>query len=298
MFDAFSKIIPVILIFGLGIFLRKIKLLEKSAGDVMLKIVFNVSLPALIIVSISEVNFTRDLFILPIISAAIILLLSLVSQLINRKLQLPRPKAGVFIVGTMIMNIGFAMPFIIYGLDSIAFVYITIFDVSNALITYTYTYLIACRYGEDKTGKLLINKILAAVPLWTLLFSLTINMFSFHIPDIGMNFFKLLGDTTVPLVMLSLGIYFSPRITNLFHITLVISIRMLLGFLIGYAFVELFDLQGLIRTVVLIGASAPVGYNTLVFASLEKLDKQFAASVVSISILIGLFTLSFFIITA
>jgi len=60
-----------------------------------------------------------------------------------------------------------------------------------------------------------------------------------------------------------------------------------IGFVLGYSLALLFGLDGLERTIVIIGSSAPVGYNNLTFASMENLDKEFAASLVSIAMLIG-----------
>ena len=40
--------------------------------------------------------------------------------------------------------------------------------------------------------------------------------------------------------------------------------------------------------IVLIGASAPIGFNSIIFASMEKLDKEYAASMVSFGILAGM----------
>ncbi|MBT5420802.1 MAG: hypothetical protein HOK80_07910, partial [Candidatus Cloacimonetes bacterium] len=42
-----SKVIPIIIIFFLGYFLKKIKLFGSSTADTLLKIVFYVTLPAL-----------------------------------------------------------------------------------------------------------------------------------------------------------------------------------------------------------------------------------------------------------
>jgi hypothetical protein len=58
--------------------------------------------------------------------------------------------------------------------------------------------------------------------------------------------------------------------------------------LLGIAFINLFNLQGLSKIVVLIMSSAPAGINTLTYSSMENLDNEFAASVVSYSTLIGM----------
>lgn len=69
---------------------------------------------------------------------------------------------------------------------------------------------------------------------------------------------------------------------------MVIAIRMAVGLLIGFGIAYFAGLEGINRNIVIIGASAPTGYNTLVFSSIAGLNEEFAASVVSYSILIGI----------
>ena len=66
------------------------------------------------------------------------------------------------------------------------------------------------------------------------------------------------------------------------------SIRILGGLAFGILLSNLFGLEDMLRKVVIICSSAPVGYNTLVLSSLENLDKEFAASLVSISLILGI----------
>jgi predicted permease len=74
-------------------------------------------------------------------------------------------------------------------------------------------------------------------------------------------------------------------------VALAVALRVGLGFLFGLLWVALFQLEGLLRAVVLIGCAAPVGFNALVFSAQHHLDKDFAASITSVSLLLGLFYL-------
>jgi predicted permease len=187
------------------------------------------------------------------------------------------------------MNIGFTLPFFITAYGKEGLVRASIFDFGNGLLAFTFVFYLACKYGDNKRdSKSMLKKLLYSPPLWALIISIILNLIHIKIPSFGINFFQLLGNMTVPLIMLSLGIYFSPRIVKLNALSSVIFIRMFIGLLLGLLFVYLFDLTGLNKIIVLIGASAPVGYNTLTFASMEKLDKEFAASIISYSILIGI----------
>lgn len=283
------KIIPVILIFILGYLLKRIKLLNKENGDLFLKLVFYVSLPALILLSITNIDLNLSFIYLPFIAVLVILITYVVSYFIGNFFNLKNYSLGVFLVGSLIMNMGFTLPFFIaaYGTEGLARA--SLFDFGNGLLTFTFIYYLACKYGENKKdSKTMVKKFLYSPPLWALVIGLALNLQNIKIPDISTNFLQLLGNMTIPLIMLSLGIYFSFKIVKTKALISLIFIRMILGLLLGLFFVYIFNLDGVNRMVVLIGASAPVGYNTLTFSSMENLDKEFAASIISYSILLGI----------
>ncbi|MEJ0100950.1 MAG: hypothetical protein WDO12_15095 [Pseudomonadota bacterium] len=68
----------------------------------------------------------------------------------------------------------------------------------------------------------------------------------------------------------------------------IIGLRMLVGLALGWVCVQVFGLTGLTRAVILLGAAAPIGFNAVVLADMEKLNRELAASAASISVLIGL----------
>jgi predicted permease len=68
----------------------------------------------------------------------------------------------------------------------------------------------------------------------------------------------------------------------------IIGLRMVVGLALGWLCVEMFDLTGMARSVVLLGAAAPIGFNAVVLADMEKLNRELAASAASISVLVGL----------
>ena len=78
-----SKVIPIIIIFFLGYFLKKIKLFTSSTADTLLKIVFYVTLPALTFLSGSTAELSLQFFYLPIIAIAIVLIIFSVSYPIS-----------------------------------------------------------------------------------------------------------------------------------------------------------------------------------------------------------------------
>lgn len=283
------NLIPVILIFVLGFLLKVLNVLKQEHGDVFMRVVFYLSLPALVILSLTRIELTKELAWLPLISFSIIMMQGGIAYVSGRLMKLDRKTHGVLMVGTMIMNIGFALPFVIaaYGDEGLAL--LSIFDFSNAALAFTLVYYIACRYGEDgNSSKILIRKFIASPPVWALIIGVILNLSDTNIPAVPANLLQILGDLTIPLIMLTLGIFFNVKLIKPFPVFTGIFIRMGLGFAIGLLFCYLLNLDGLIRAIVLIGSSAPVGFNSIIFASMEKLDKEYAASMVSFGIICGI----------
>lgn len=295
--EIITKTIPIFLIFLLGYVLKKNGILKKEDGDIFLKTVFYVAAPSLIILSVSNIDLRFNFIFLPIIAGLIILCTAAVAYLIGSRLNLPRKTLGVFLMGSMIMNTSFLLPFIIatYGKEGLAI--FSIFDSGNAFVVFTFIYYVACKYGDnDRDQFVMMKKFIFSPLLWALVVAVIINFSNFTIPGIAVDLFQLLGNLVTPLVMLSLGVYFSLSTTKLMPVIVAIVVRMIFGFFLGFVFVSLFKLEGLSRMTVLIASAAPAGYNTLTFSSLENLDKEFAANLISISILLGFVTTSVVII--
>jgi predicted permease len=285
--DVFLKILPIILIFILGYFLKSIHLFKKEEGDLFLKVVFYVVFPASILISVPTLPLTPDVIALPCIAICIVLTTGVLSYCIGKQFNLLDTTFGVFIIACMIMNSGFILPFFIavYGNKGLALV--MLMDIGNALVVFSVVYSVACKYGTNKKSSM-IKKLLYSPPLLSIIIALILNYTHTPLPEIITPFLQSLSYLVTPLIMLALGIYFTPSFVKIKPLISIIFIRVGIGFLLGILFVKLFNLEGVSRLVVLIGASAPVGYNTVVFSSLENLDKEFATSVVSVSILLGL----------
>lgn len=91
-----------------------------------------------------------------------------------------------------------------------------------------------------------------------------------------------------PLFMIALGVFFEPKIVNLPPTLTAISIRMVIGTFVGIFLATIFGLSGIDKQILILLAASPIGINTITFASLENLDKELAASIVSVGLLIGL----------
>jgi malate permease and related proteins len=284
------KIVPIILTFFLGILVKKIGLLKKDDGHLLLKLVLSVTLPALQILSILRLQLTWSLIYIPLIAQMIIMLVYFFSSGVGKLLKLPKQTMGSFLVGTMIMNTGFSLPFFYAAFGQEGFARASLFDVGNSFLIFTFIYYIAIKHGEHTLHHAKVDwiKFLKLPPLWGLVIGITIRLLHIQIPEMGTNFLSLVGNPTTPLIMISLGLFFEPRLKNLDKALVAIFIRMVGGLGLGILLSYIFGLTGMNRTIVIASASTPIGFNTLIFATLEGMDKEFAATCVSLSILIAI----------
>ncbi len=288
--------LPVILIFVLGIITRRIKLFNKENADLFLKLVFYVTLPALSLESIATVDLTFDMIYIPIAAMLTIFITGAIAFLIGKRLKFKDKTMGTFLVGSMIMNTGFTLPFFTAAFGDNGFVRASLFDLGNSILIFTFIYFVAMKYGKsENSSKEMAIKFLKLPPIYAILLGIVFNLSNIHLPQTSLKFLTLVGAPTIPLIMLSLGIYFHPKNNNFGKISLVLFIRNGLGLLIGYLLASFFHLEGLNRVIVIISSAAPVGYNTLIFSDMENLDTEFSATLVSLSIIIGIFYIPFLI---
>lgn len=286
------KLVPLLCFIGLG-YVLKGRLLDDDDGRKFLALVFYITLPALLVVSIPRVKLAWSMVKMPLIAMVIILVSWPLAHLAGKAMKLPRPTFGTFLAGSMIINTAFILPFVVaaYGDDGLARA--ASFDFGNGLLVLTLVYGLTCKYGGDGSAKKhLLRKLALAPPLWALMIGFTLNGAGIQVPVVLAGCLEMVGSLTVPLLMLSVGLFFTVKITRAAPVLWAIVIRMAVGFLLGNILVIIFKLQGLDRAVVLLESVSPVGYCTLTFSSLENCDTDLAAAMVSCSIPLGIITAS------
>lgn len=292
MLEIYIKLLPVFAFFLFGVLLKYFQLAKENHGALLLKIMFFVTLPVLVLVKLTEATLTTDKITLPFINIAVNLLCLMVMFFLTRKSTLEDTKLGVMLLCSMVMNNFFLFLFILAVLGEAALVEAMIFDIGNAITTMTLAYAIAFLHGPEKlkTKNIVLN-IFKLPALWALVIAISMNLNLIHFSVAMKGMLEPIGLLTNPLILISLGIYFSPRLIDIQPLVQTIGVRMVLGLILGIIFVYIFNLSGISAAIVVLCCSAPIGFNGLTFSALAKLDMELASSAVSASIFIGLFTI-------
>jgi predicted permease len=288
MFEIYLKLFPIFATFALGFGLKKAKIFHSENGSLLLKILFYIVSPAMGYLSTSQLVMTPHLLVLPLMSFLTMSSIYLLNVLVTKTFAVSRKTLGVYMVGTLITNTGFALPFLItaYGIEAVAKV--AMFDLAGGVLAYSFVYSLAVKHGNDQPNlKFILQKVLLSPPLWAVVLGLTANWANFHTPEILVGFLQSLTNTYTVLGMLALGLVFDPTIFQPKLVTLGLLTRMVGGLALGYLLATVFNLTGSDRVIAIICTSAPIGFNTLTFTDLEKLDGKFAASLVSLGLVAG-----------
>ena len=283
------KLSPVPIAFIVGFIVQKRRLLNREHAAAMLKLVVYYGLPVLIFISIGQMHLRADLSLITATSITILLLTWPAVTLAGRLLGLARPTMGSFVTGPMIMNQSLFYPIVIVAWGTEGFAYQALFDFGNALVALTLVHVLSCRYGADKTDWRVIGRSIITFPPFIALFlALLVNVNGITLPTLLVSTLKWSGQAVMLLIPFALGIFVDTR--RLFRLPTVVAVilRAGLSFVLALLLVEVFALQGLIRTIVIFASLAPVGHLSLVYAARHHLDREFTASIASLSLIVAM----------
>ena len=285
--EPFVKLIPILFTLFLGVILRKLSVVKKSDAEMLLKLVFYVGLPAMLIKSFSSISLENINPILPISSAVVIGSNIVIAYLYSRFLIKPGEGRRINIIGASIMNNGFIIPFIdlFYGTKGLS--YLFLLDFSNGVLAFSIVYYVASS-ANNKGVKSNLIKFFKTPPLIFLILSLMIVLFGIKLPSLVLDCADFLSTITIPLILISLGVMLDLSFKYFKVAMRVLMLRVLPGLFISLAIASLFDLEKSVRDVIIICSIAPIGFNLLTFATIEGLDVKQSSGIVSFSLLYGM----------
>lgn len=291
----------------LGYLLKRSGFLKEEASVPLSKIILNLTLPALILLTIARAELSADFFVLPFLSPILGSVSLLIGWLFFRKF--PLRKKGVLLMGTMGMNIGlFAFPIIegLYGERGVQIA--ALVDVGNAIMIFGVSYLVGAFYsredeGKDSSGKgvsvtpskrrgiggtLLV--FLKSVPFMSYFIGLAINFSGWKLPEFAVEFLEVMGKANQFLVLLVLGLVLSFNVRHLLKsgILPVFLIRYGVGLIFVFGVWFLLPIADpMIRKVAALCMILPVGFAVVPFAVEFDYDRETAGGLVNFSLVIS-----------
>lgn len=292
------QLLPIFVYFGLGMLLKRTGIGEKAHGDFLLRFVFFVTLPLLILTTVPQIELTGSKAMLPLVNVAVNVICIGVMYLLARRQRLEKAQFGAALVNAGIHNNSFMFPFILAVFGQAGFADAILLDLGNALWMATVVYLIAFYYGGAQHDRwTMLKRILKSPLIWSLAISLMLSLTRMPVPTRILTIITPLAQMTAPLILVALGLYFSLKLSNVAVALQIVGVRMGVGVLAGLLLATLLGAQGTTFAVIVVCSAAPIGFNALTYCSLAKLDAELSASAVSLALIAGLIGIPLLLLT-
>lgn len=280
-----------LLLFVIGALLRLFGLLGRRHAERLGTFVFSITLPATILVSLDRVTFSPESWKLPLAAWLVTIPLVSCAWLVAHFLGLERPTQGGFALAVGSINsIYFAFPVMLATFGEEGLARAILFDLGQTTLTLTVLYPMALRHGTGgaSSGQTL-RRLVASPPLWALTAIVSMKVSGLHLPDGLRSILTPVHWLTIPLASLVLGLSISIHaLRKTWPLTsLGVTLRMGGGLLSGWAVAALLGLTGLERASVLLIAGMPSAVMAVIYAAEAKLDEDLVASIVALSICLG-----------
>jgi predicted permease len=282
------RLAAIAAVFFVGVVLRRAGWAGAAQGRWLLNFVFYVGLPILIFGALTGATLSREHAVLPAIAVCTGLIGWAAAAFLARRLELPKKGEGAMSLCAMSMNISMIYPFASLTLGVATFSQLVMFDMGHAVMAWTLTTVVACKYGGHTDDiPVLLRRALAAPPLWILFLALGLNLAEAPISRALLHQILVVGQLLVLLVPLAMGLLVSAAGLRRREVIASVVLRSGLGGLVGFSLAQLFGLEGTAAGIAALGASAPVGFTAVVLSAREGLDLELAASAAAISVFLG-----------
>jgi predicted permease len=284
------------LIIAIGWLVRRY-LVGDAGSTVLVKVVLNVTLPALIVSTFAGVRVEPSLVVLPIIALAYgLLMVGLGGFLLFR--HWPRKRRGqvAFILPTF--NIGlFAYPLVEGALGRGALKYLGMFDVGVAVMVFVVLLVVASYFAREDGDRPGAARILRAmtrsVPLIVYVLTVVLAVVDLRYPGPVVSVANVLARANMPLVLLVLGMFlrFDAATGRWGEVALLLGIRYAVGIAVGVALYMTLPYDQTFRTVLLVVFLLPPPLITLAYAVEFEYDAPFVGLFLNVANIVSYFAL-------
>lgn len=280
-----------IIIITLGYLLKRKNIIKESDGEAISRIVFNLTLPCLIMISFNNIKIDFSLIFIMINGFVYGIFLAFLGFLVFKKES--RRIKGMMMMIVPGFNIGlFAYPLVegIWGQEGIK--YFGMFDMGNAFIVFGLTYLIGSFYSSDKNSfefKQVFVKMSRSIPLLTYISICTISIIGLQLPPVILDVAGVISKANMPLSLVLLGIYldFSLDKSYFNKILKYLTLRYVVGLSVGLFSFFVLPFDNMFRYTILLALILPMSFSALVYAVQFNYDKKLIGTVSNLTILIS-----------
>jgi len=272
---------PVFAIIATGYLFANLKKIDLAP---IVDLLLYITIPALVISSLSRKALHTELVLTVAISACAVVLttglLAFVYLLITGKKGLRG-----FYLPTMFMNtgnMGLPLALLAFGADGLTVA--VLYYVTMSILVYTVGIYIARGRGG-------VREVLRLPLIYAAIAAIALNASHTAIPGPILTTIDMLGAATIPLMQLSLGYrLYSTKISSPGATLASSVIRIGGGFLAAYVIISIFNIGGITGKVIILSSSMPSAVINFIISQRYNLNTDFVSSSVALSTLLSALT--------
>lgn len=296
-----QEFLYIIIIIAFGYLLKRFNILQEKDGEVISKIIFKITLPALVLVTFDSVKIETSLIILPIIVLVYGIITACLGLFVFKNEE--RELKGSLLMLSSGFNVAlFAFPlvYVIWGIDGLT--YFSMFDVGASFVVFGICFILGSYFSEEGlrlNPMEILKKLGKSIPLMTYLIASILNLIHIQLPDIIINVASKISGANMPLSLLLLGLFLNFKFDKQFIKPMIkfLSFRYGLGLIVGLVLYFILPFDIMFRYTILIGLLLPVAASALTFAVEFKYSTnstRFIATMSNITILVSIVILYIF----
>ncbi len=280
----------------IGMIIRKVPDFPKETGNILNLFVIYISLPALILLKIPELPFSKNIFIPALMPWCMLVFSVIIILLLSKVFKWNRSTTGCLLLLIPLGNTSFlGVPMVKVFFGNHAVSYAVLYDqLGSFLALATYGSVIIAFYGSDENNPTfggVLKKIISFPPFITIIIALCLRFFTY--PDIAVNLLKLLSSPLVPVVMIAVGFQLTLRLSRetISQLSIGLFIKLIISPVAALVFCKLVGLNGLAVNVSIFESGMPPMISAGALAILANLSPKLTAALVGIGILLSFITL-------
>jgi predicted permease len=286
-----NNLLPIFLAAGAGYLLaRRLPINPRTLSS----IAFYVFTPCLVFNLLTHTELSNhDIFKIILFTVICASIVGLLAWLIGRGLRLERTVLSAVLITSMFMNAGnYGLPVTSFAFGGTALAFATLVFVTNAVLMNT-AGVVIISMGSASFTKSFAN--LFKIPVvYALILAILFMSMGWRIPLPLERTVKILGDASIPTLMVLLGVQFHTIKLKgkIVPLTLASVMRLLVSPALALGLSVIFGLYGPARQAVVLEAAMPAAVLNTVLATQFETEPPFVTAVVTATTLLSAFTLT------
>lgn len=280
----------------IGMAVKRMPTFPAETGKVLNLFVIYISLPALVLLKIPDLTFSRDLLVPALMPWGMLLFSAALVLVLSRLLRWERATTGCLLLLIPLGNTSFlGIPMVRAFFGEQAIPYALLYDqLGSFLALATYGSLILALYGTGESRPSLesvVKKVLSFPPLLALVLAFILKAFPY--PPLAVNLLTILSSTLVPLVMIAVGFQLTLQLDKkvVSQLSIGLSIKLIIAPIVALLVCKGVGLEGEAVQVAIFEAGMPPMVSAGALAILANLSPALTAALVGIGIVLSFATL-------